>query len=524
MNLRNIAMIRNKNAALVCLAASAVIGASVIGITAAADKTPAVPQEIKDAAVPEEAVEAEDIFEEVDSFITFKKAGIEEYDMLFVEPGQKTVTLKKSEAKEETVNEFTVKIPADRSAVLHPERSTPVNVGTRSIAGEYYTVYDERSGRHVTLSGHEMICQIVNNEVGGSWNSEAIKAQAVAAYTFLRYNDAHGYIPSVGLNPGYSSKINNCVSAVEGVCVYYNGAIIDAVYSASSAGASAPSEKIWGGSLPYLRAVISEYDYKDPNFGVEKRFTKEELKKIIEGNTGLKLSDNPKNWFEIESVFSGRYVDLMKLDGKQYISVNGSSTRVTGALMRSKILGASNLKSTAFEISYKDGVFVFKTFGWGHGVGMSQWGACYYADAGYTYDQILRHYYTGTTLAVSDVNSKAVERAAMTEEQLKKEAEQAGKAPETEPASESAAQSEQPAAEPVDAQPEQSDEPVTTEPVEEEPAPEQTTTQQAEPDGEPAEEQVTTTTIPESEPLPQESDAADEVSDNAQPADGSIQE
>lgn len=448
---------------------------------------------VKNEQIPVNTEPVDDKSVEIEGLLSFRKAGIEEYDMDFVAPETKLETKKKESVKPDTPNSFTVKLPADTSTILKPEKGAASYPGSRSIAGEYYTVYDEISGGNVTLNGHELICRIVNSEIGDSWGEEAIKAQAVAAYSYVRFNDECGYVPSVGLKAGYSAKLERCVTEVEGECVYYNGAIIDAVYSASSAGASAPSEKIWGAAHPYLKAVESAYDYKDPNYGVVKTFSKDSLKSIIEKNTGLKLSDDPRNWFEIESVFSGKYIDKMKLDGKQYISVGGTQRRVTGALMRSHILGVSNLKSTAFEISYDNGVFTFKTFGWGHGVGMSQWGACYYAKAGYTYDQILRHYYTGTTVGVSTVNNHAVERAQMTQEQLDQQAEEAKQKQEaettetaetvtqtTEPETQEqetaapAAETEQPAAE--------TEQPAETTAPQEEPAAEETTASETEPE------------------------------------------
>ena len=66
-------------------------------------------------------------------------------------------------------------------------------------------------------------------------------------------------------------------------------------------------------------------------------------------------------------------------------------------------------------------MFTFKSYGWGHGVGMSQWGACYYAEAGYTYDQILTHYYVNCYLGLSSVNDKAVKRGRMSQEEIDKE-------------------------------------------------------------------------------------------------------
>jgi stage II sporulation protein D len=85
--------------------------------------------------------------------------------------------------------------------------------------------------------------------------------------------------------------------------------------------------------------------------------------------------------------------------------IDGQTT-VTARVMENLF----GLKSQAFTINYSDGEFVFYSFGWGHGVGMSQWGACGYAKHGYTYDQILRHYYLNTSIELSSENSKAVQR------------------------------------------------------------------------------------------------------------------
>ena len=527
MDLSSLSKIKNKSIIMACVVAASVIGASAVkgessdaGTTAETEKVCA-----QQKAEPAEKSPEEDGFE-FEELISFKKAGIEEYDMEIVAPDT-ALEAKKSE-KEDTDTHFTVKMPEDKSTILKPEKGAASNPGSRSIAGEYYTVYDEISGGHVTLNGHELICRIVNSEIGDSWGEEAIKAQAVAAYSYVRFNDERGYVPSVGLKAGYSAKLERCVSAVEGQCVYYSGSIIDAVYSASSAGASAPSEKIWGAAHPYLRAVESIYDSKDPNYGVVKRFTKDELKTIIEKNTDVKLSDDPRNWFEIESVFSGKYVDLMKLDGKQVISINGSQRRVTGALMRSNILGVGNLKSTAFEISYDDGVFTFKTYGWGHGVGMSQWGACLYARAGYTYDQILRHYYTNTNVAVSGANAKAVERAKMTQEQLAKAAEEARLRQEAEERAAAEALAASQLKKTVDAAPSaqepQEEQPALAEPVQQETVDE--TTQEQDDEAQPVTDEQTEPSeeeIPASE-QPQETEETSEQTEPAsdeteQPAD-----
>lgn len=350
---------------------------------------------------------------EAQQFIDFRKAGITEYDMTVAQSaasGTKTSAKKSAEP-------FSVELPEDNTKIYDSMPSPLGYTRTRSVAEEYYTVYDIISGKTVTLNAHEMLCRIVYSEIGATWREDAIKAQAVAAYSYLRFNDSKGLIPTVGLKSGYPSKIERCVTAVEGQCIYYNGSIINAVYSASSAGCSAQSEYVWGGKYPYLRAVKSEYDDQDPNYGEKNEFTEDEIKAIFKKRTDIKLSDNVKDWFAVQTISSEKYIGRMTVDGHECCKVDGSWVKITGFTIQ-KLLG---LKSNAFTIDYKDGVFTFTTYGYGHGVGMSQWGACLYARNGYTYDQILRHYYMGTTIKVSSVNEKAVERGKKTQEELDEE-------------------------------------------------------------------------------------------------------
>lgn len=290
------------------------------------------------------------------------------------------------------------KVYENCSTEIYDPKPEPLNLtATRSVKNEYFTVHDIISGSTVTMNAHEMLCRIVNNEIGGEWNEEAIKAQIVAAYSFLRYNDTIGLTPEVGLKSDYNSRIEKCVSAVEGQAVFYDNKIINAVYSASTAGYSVESERIWDVYYPYLRAVVSEYDYEDPNYGLEYSFSYDECKSIIATAFGITLSDNYDNWFVMDDIYSGRYVGYITLDGQKRVPAR-------------EIQDAFDMTSQAFTVSVSDGKVVFHTFGWGHGVGMSQWGACYYAEHGFTYDQILRHYYLNTTVALSKESSKAVAR------------------------------------------------------------------------------------------------------------------
>ena len=333
--------------------------------------------------------------------VNYRKASVYEYDM-----GVKKDTKKSTDKKKLDKDNFKFVMP-DSEFEFYDVINEPLGfTAVRSIANEYYTVNDIISGSKVTLNAHELICQMVYSEISDSWNEEAIKAQTVAAYSYLRFNDALGNIPTVGLKRGYTSKIENCVNAVEGQVMTYNGKIINAVYSASTAGYSTTSEDVWGVYYPYLRAVKSAYDNEDPNWGLEKQYTKDEVKSIIESKTNIKLSDNVEKWFEIESLYSGKYIKKVKIDGHSDYESGGSTKDITGITL----CNLFDVKSNAMDISYKDGIFTFKSYGWGHGVGMSQWGACLYAANGWTYDQILTHYYVDADLALSDENSSAVMR------------------------------------------------------------------------------------------------------------------
>lgn len=342
---------------------------------------------------------------QVCTFVDYKKASINEYDMTVTDKSKNNKKQKVITDNNKVIS-FDVKMPQQNTKIENVKNPVNTCYETRSIENEYYTVHDIISGRTVTLNGHELLCRMVNSEIGDSWGNEAIKAQAVAAYSYLRFNDSINSVPTVGLKSGYSSKLESCINSVEGQAVFYNGNIINAVYSASTAGCSTTSQDIWGTSYPYLQCVKSQYDNEDPHWGIETQITKEKVRSIIEKNTNIKLSDNVRNWFVINSVHSEKYIGSVSIDGHSNCLVNGKQTDITGITL----CNLFDIRSNAMDISYKDGVFIFKSYGWGHGVGMSQWGACLYARHGWTYDQILTHYYLNTQIGISSENTLAVER------------------------------------------------------------------------------------------------------------------
>ncbi len=322
---------------------------------------------------------------------TMTKASIDDYQLAL------KIDTKKTKEEIEYENRYDASYDIDSTVIYDPHPTALNYTETRDVSSEFYTIHDIISGNDYTMNAHELLCQMVYSEIGSSWDEDAIKAQVVAAYSYLRFNDSINRIPDVGLKPDYPSKIEKCVKAVEGQAVYYDNEIINAVYSASTAGYSVESERIWDVYYPYLRAVVSKFDCEDPNYGLLNEYTYAELKSILEGALGIKMSDNVDNWFVVDDIYSGRYVGYITIDGQK---------RITARTLQDTL----DLKSQAFTIKIEDNKIKIYTFGWGHGVGMSQWGACNYAANGYKYDQILRHYYLNTDIKVSDVNKKAVRR------------------------------------------------------------------------------------------------------------------
>ncbi|MCH5325227.1 MAG: SpoIID/LytB domain-containing protein [Eubacterium sp.] len=267
------------------------------------------------------------------------------------------------------------------------------NSGGGSTTDETFTVYDQASGAYVTGDAYEIIVRTVINEVGTAWPDEVIKAQAVAAYTHIKKENQSGSSPTVALRPmsDATDRVLSLISEVFGEAIYYDGALINCSYYASSCGYTNSSENEWGGYLPYLVSVDCPFDTDDPNYGRTTTFTAAQVKNIITTQHGVTLSDDNKSeWIKVAATLDGRE------NGWVTSAVLGGSYSVHGRTIRSNF----SLPSEAFTVKYDSATdtFTFTTYGYGHGVGMSQNGAKILADSGYTYKQILQHYFTGVTI------------------------------------------------------------------------------------------------------------------------------
>ncbi len=279
---------------------------------------------------------------------------------------------------------------------------TPAPTPTPQPVGEILTV--TMNGQVVSGPAAQILSQIVAIEMSSSWNPEALKAQAIATHTYLHYQYASGVsAPAVSGRTSPSRTVVNAVSQVSDIIMTVGGRAVYTPYFASAAGRTNPAGQIWGTDHSHLQSVASAYDYMSS--GYEKVYTipAETMKSILDARIGTNLDlERAGEWFSVVDYTDGGYVRRMSIDGvTTYISQSGNTRNITGNWFGTDILADAGypLRSAAFTISYADGNFTIVTQGYGHGVGMSQWGAQLYAqNEGWTYGRILTHYYTGVTL------------------------------------------------------------------------------------------------------------------------------
>jgi stage II sporulation protein D len=254
-----------------------------------------------------------------------------------------------------------------------------------------FTVKNSLNGEIFTAPANEIIAQILEAEMGSHYHIEALKAQAVAAYSWLLCSGAAtGATPSAPLKVAKANAIN-AANAVAGKVVLYDGKVAQTAYHGSSAGHTANSEDIWSSRIPYLVSVDSSVDKNAPKYQTIITYSSVDLAAKVREATGIdlnKISDK-NQWFKCTYDENGVYVKTINIGG----------TVKKGTYFRTDILKYS-IRSSAYTISYNslDDKFTIVVKGNGHGVGMSQTGANAYANSGWTYEQILKHYYKGTTL------------------------------------------------------------------------------------------------------------------------------
>lgn len=297
--------------------------------------------------------------------------------------------------------------PAERTSSLTQQTDDPPP----------FRVLDVSSGEVLEVPVRDYVIGAVSAEMPASFHPEALKAQAVACYTYavrqrlckpadddLRgadfSNDSNryqAYYTRSQMKTFYGDNfaanyeaVSTAVDAVLGELLCYQSEPILAAFHSLSSGITESAEHVWGSALPYLISVDSKSDAAAPRYCEEVTFSADELKqKLCAAVPGLELTGDCTKWLKINQTTEAGTVQ----------EISAGTTLLDGQTVRT----ALGLRSAAFTVTADKEKVTFSTKGYGHGVGMSQYGANAMAQSGKTYTEILAHYYPGTELGRKDM-------------------------------------------------------------------------------------------------------------------------
>lgn len=250
------------------------------------------------------------------------------------------------------------------------------------------------SNEIVEISLEDYIIGVVAAEMPASFHEEAIKAQAIAARSYA-YSKLENILTDTVSNQAYIDtsemktkwgtsfeeyykKIKGCVNKTKDMIVTYNGNPVTTYYFAMSNGHTEDSELVFQESKPYLKSVESTWDNeKLNNYKVELRLSKSEFCKKLD--------------IECKEISIS---NIKKSDSNRVLTLKVNNNDFKGTDFRTKL----GLRSTDFEISVTNEYVYITTYGYGHGVGMSQYGANGMASEGATYEEIIKYYYQNTEI------------------------------------------------------------------------------------------------------------------------------
>lgn len=268
----------------------------------------------------------------------------------------------------------------------------------------------------VTLTEEDFLFRVLAMEVSPDTHEEALKAQAVATYTYYarrRQAQAEKADPALKgadfITPkdtfpaaytdealrerwgdayeANAEKLTEAVAAVKGVTLTHEGKLIDACYHAISCGSTESAAIVWGADIPYLQAVASPGDRLAPTYASQVTRTVAETKTLLlTALPDVVLGEDPATWFGTPTFSAAGTVAEQPVGN--------------GKLAGTRVRQLFGLRSAAFVVTCDSEIFTFSVKGYGHGVGMSQYGADHLARQGYTYEEILKYYYTDVVVNI----------------------------------------------------------------------------------------------------------------------------
>lgn len=246
------------------------------------------------------------------------------------------------------------------------------------------------------LDGKEAIARIVESEMPATFDNNAIKAQAVVVFTYLKYRNTDWAIDGVKMVDSASQNVVDCVNEVYGKYLTFNNEVAFTPYFYMSAGETSTPDIILDRSYTYLKTVGCAADRQRENYKLETVISADELNSLItDYDAKVNLGEDASKYLEITEHDtavnkSTGYVKKIKVGDKE----------ISGMTFVYDVMKSKNLASPCFSISYNtnDNTYTITTFGAGYGVGMSQCAADSFAKQGRTYEKILDIFYSGTVL------------------------------------------------------------------------------------------------------------------------------
>jgi len=292
--------------------------------------------------------------------------------------------------------------------VTLPQRAAEETVPLETTCPPLCVWYRNGEGEVSEQNMDDYLVGVVLAEMPAWFETEALKAQAVVARTYAlkaystggKHGDGsvcgqsaccQAYISEADYQRQGGSlqsieKVRAAVTDTSGYVLIYDGELIEATYFSCSGGSTEDAAAVWGTDYPYLRAVSSPGEEAATHYTDTEYFAIPQFCEAL----GISPESNPETLFGKKQYTPGGGIDQMEIGGQIF----------TGVQLRQRL----GLRSTAISMTAEDNRIVVTTKGFGHRVGMSQYGADAMAVSGHTYSQILAHYYAGTTLVLWESN------------------------------------------------------------------------------------------------------------------------
>ena len=291
--------------------------------------------------------------------------------------------------------------PAEDAVPLPTSQPLPTApLAGAADAGKALTLYDAAAGEEITVSVAEFLTGAAASELPPDWPDDAIRAQMVASHSYALSLGEEPFQVNSALCAGWTSagvlrarwgedfsrryaRLQELAREVADALLCYDGAPAAACYHSISAGHTEASQNVWLTALPYLQGVESPWDANVADYEVSVTYSLPQMTAMLQ-SLGLTPEGEPAGWFGAPQWDDAGYVAQMEVCG----------TAFTGTRLRS----AFSLRSASFTVAYGEGQFTLTTRGYGHGVGLSQYGAKAMAEGGAGWQEILTYYFPGCTV------------------------------------------------------------------------------------------------------------------------------